>query len=451
MADANDRDLAQFERWYTQAGTPRLVVTAEYDAAARRYTLVLRQQAPEGQDAVGFEPLHLPVRIGLIGEDGRDLELTLAGEQPSGLTERVFELTEAEQTLVFEGVAECPVPSINRGFSAPVVVELEQSEAELAFQFANDNDAFNRWEAGQRLFGGWILEAAATLERGGEPEVPSMLVEAFRAVLTDPELDGSMRSLAMALPSELELAQKQSVVRPDELREARLALRRALAEACRSELDALWVANAPSGAYAADQAAIARRRVANAALACASADGDPAWLERAWEHFRSADNMTDSQTALAILCQHDVPRREEALAAFYERWREEPNVLNKWFSLQSTSILPGAAARVSLLLEHPDFSWTNPNRVRAGLSAFAASNLAGFHTADGSGYRLVADAVLRLQAQNPQLASRVVSAFNQWRRFDEGRQDAMRSELERIAAVEDLSKDVFEIVSRALA
>jgi aminopeptidase N len=452
MADANGRDLAQFERWYTQAGTPRLVVTAEHDAGQARYTLTVRQEAPKGQAAEGFEPLHLPLALGLIGPDGSDLPLRLSGEShASSGADRVFELTDRETRLVFEGVAERPIPSLLRRFSAPAIVEFDYTDDELAFLFANDTDAFNRWEAGQRLFRRALLAMSEAARSEVAMEVPQGLVEAWRAVLVDPSLDGSMRALAMALPPLVELAQEPEVVHPDALFEAREHLRGALAVACRDELRALWEANRPTGPFAADQAAIARRRAANAALAAAAADGDAGWIKRAAEHFQAADNMTDAQTALGILCQHDHPARDAALAEFHERWKGEPNVLNKWFALQAGSTLPGAPARVAALLEHEDFVWTNPNRVRSVLGPFANLNLSGFHAADGSGYRLVADAVIRLQAVNPQIAARVASAFNQWKRYDERRQGLMRTELERIHATEGLSKDVFEIVERALA
>ncbi|MEO0649183.1 MAG: aminopeptidase N [Planctomycetota bacterium] len=451
MADANGRDLTQFERWYSQAGTPRLVVNGEHDAARARFTLRIRQQVPEGQPEGDFLPLHVPLRLGLLGPDGTDLPLAFEGEDPtSAPRERLIELTDAETTLTFVGLAAAPVASLNRGFAAPVIVEYERRPENLAFQFANDSDAFNRWDAGQRLFGDWVLGAAEAIEGGAEPAVPAPIVEAFRAVVSDPGLDGSMRSLAMMVPSEGELAQRQEVIRPDSLRAARQLLRRTLARECRAELGRLWEANRPDGPYRATQEAIARRRAANAALGCAAFDGDERWLGIAAEHYRAADNMTDAQTALAILCQHDVPARTQALDDFYAKWKGEPNVLNKWFSLQSTSTLPGAAERVAALLEHPDFAWTNPNRVRSVVAAFAVTNLAGFHAANGSGYRLLSDAVLRLQDANPQIASRLVSSFNQWRRFDDARQAAMQAELERIAGVDGLSKDVFEIVQRAL-
>ncbi len=455
MADANGRDLDQFERWYMQAGTPRLVATTAWDADGGTFALTLRQEAPAGQDADEFVAMHIPVRMGLIGADGADLPLVLEGEAADGAPiERVLELDQHEQTFTFTGLAGLeaePAPSLLRAFSAPVTVELEEDDARLAFRLAHDTDSFNRWDAGQRLYGGAILDGAAAIAAGGDAEVSPTLVEAFRAVVTDERLDGSMRALAMSLPSELELAQKMEPVDPDALYQARKTVRRVLTEGCRDELAAIWAQSKPEGAYEADRASINRRREANAALAYLASLEDDEWTAAAAAHFDAADNMTDSQAALMVLSQLDGPARTSALASFYERWNGEPLVLDKWFSIQALSGEPGAPARVAELLGHDDFNWRNPNRVRSVLGAFAMSNHAGFHEADGSGYRVVADAVIELQDANPQIASRLAGAFNQWKRYDADRQTLMRAELERIAAVDGLSKDVFEIVHRALA
>jgi aminopeptidase N len=455
MADANGRDLEQFERWYMQAGTPRLVATTAWDADAGTFAVTLRQEVPAGQDADSFVAMHIPVRMGLIGADGADLPLVLDGEDADGApTERVLELAEREQTFTFTGLAgldATPVPSLLRAFSAPVTLELEEDDARLAFRLAHDADSFNRWDAGQRLYGGAILGGAAAIAAGGEAEVSATLVDAFRAVVTDERLDGSMRALAMSLPSELELAQRMDPVDPDALQQARKTVRRGLTEGCRAELAALWTQSKPEGAYEADRASIDRRREANAALAFLASLEDDEWTATAAAHFDGADNMTDSQSALMVLSQLDGPARESALSSFYERWKGEPLVLDKWFSIQALSGEPGAPERVADLLGHDDFNWRNPNRVRSVLGAFAMSNHAGFHAADGSGYRVVADAVIELQDANPQIASRLAGAFNQWKRYDADRQALMRAELERIAAVDGLSKDVFEIVHRALA
>jgi aminopeptidase N len=448
LADANGRDFAQFERWYSQAGTPRLAVTAAYDGARRSYRLTFRQEAPAGQDPRRFRALHLPVGVGLLGPDGADLPLVLAGEDPArAVRSRVLELTDREQSFEFQGLAARPVPSLLRGFSAPVLLDFELSDADLAFLFAHDADPFQRWEAGQRLY------RRAILSRLGQPDRPleRELVEAFRAVLCAPGIDDSFRALALALPSELELAQALEVVDPEALHAARRAVREGLTRACAAELGELWESRRPNGPYQNHRAAIDQRRLANMVLACLCAPGDPRWLAAAAAHFDAADNMTDAQAALGILAQHDVPERSRALVAFQNRWKQDNLVLDKWYTAQATSCLPATPARVRALLEAPDFLWSNPNRVRALVMAFASSNHVAFHARDGAGYRLVADAVLRLQGANPQIAARLAGAFNQWRRYEPGRRAAMGRELERIAAQEGLSKDVFEIVTRALA
>ncbi len=452
MADANGRDLSQFERWYTQNGTPVVRATCAYDRASQSYSVTLAQQAPKQHDGT-FEPMHIPVRFGLLGHDGKDLALRDASGATA--TEHVLELTGNEQTFEFEGVAEQPqgfepVPSLLRRFSAPVILEHAASEAQLAFRMAHDSDAFNRWEAGQELFTQEILRLTAAARAGEDLAVAEHLLEPFRRTVTDAELDGSSRALLMGLPSELVLAQRLDEVDPDALHRARRALRQALARGARVELEALYNASAPEGSYRLDRASVARRAARNAALGYLCALEDDAARERAQAQFAAADNMTETSAALACLIDLQGPEAEEALGRFYARWKEEPLVLDKWFTMPSISPRPGAPARVAGLMQHPDFTFTNPNRLRSVVGAFAMANPVGFHDASGDGYRLVADAVLELNRLNPQIAARIVSSFNNWKRYDAGRQALQREQLERIRNSEGLTKDVYEIVTRAL-
>ena len=449
MADANGADLAQFERWYTQNGTPQLDAVGEFDGAAGTYTLTLRQSYP-GAGADDFrQPLHMPVAVGLLDARGADLPLQLAGESAPGATTRVLELREAEQRFVFTGLSEVPVPSVLRGFSAPVRLRLERSRAELAFLMAHDSDSFNRWDAGQTLATQILLELAEASAAGETLSLDETFAEACRRVLCDEALDGSLKAQALSLPSEEELAQMVERVDPDALHAAREFVRRELALALRSELDAAYLAGRPGEPYSNDKASLAARRLKNKALSYLACLPDEEG--RVVRQFEGADNMTDAQAALFLLCDRATPARDAALASFYATWRHDPLVLDKWFSGQALSSNPGAVADVRALLAHEDFKFTNPNRVRSLVGVFGMMNQARFHEASGEGYALLGDVVLELDGINPQVASRMVSCFNQLKRFDAGRQALQRAQLERIAAKEGLSKDVGEIVARALA
>ena len=449
MADANGADLTQFERWYTQNGTPQLDAAGVYDQAAKTYTLTLRQSYA-GAVADDFrQPLHMPVAVGLLSSKGADLPLQLKGEKSPGDTTRILELRAAEQSFVFTGLSEAPVPSVLRGFSAPVRLRLERSRAELAFLMANDSDSFNRWDAGQTLATQILLELAQTAASGGVLELDGTFVEACRQVLGDEALDGSLKAQALSLPSEEELAQAVDVVDPDALHAAAEFVRRELALALRTELDAAYLAGKPGEPYRNDKESLAARRLKNKALSYLACLPDEEG--RVVAQLQGADNMTDAQAALFLLCERATPAREEALASFYARWRHDPLVLDKWFSGQALSGAPDTLARVRALIAHPDFSYTNPNRVRSLIGVFGMMNQVRFHAASGEGYKLLGEVVHELDRINPQVASRMVSCFNQLKRFDVGRQAQQRAQLERIAAKPGLSKDVAEIVARALA
>jgi aminopeptidase N len=342
------------------------------------------------------------------------------------------------------------VPSLLRGFSAPVKLRLARERRELAFLMAHDSDAFNRWDAGQALAQELLLELAQRAARGEPLALDPLLVEAFGRVLDDSRLDGWFRSLALTLPSESVLGQEMELIDVDALHSVREFAIAELARAHREALLATYRAHCDAS-YSKDKGAIDRRRLKNAALRYLTALGTADMLELASEQLRAADNMTDAQAALALLAEHPGPRRDEALASFHRRWRGDPLVLDKWFGVQALCGAPDTCERVIELARHPDFNLHNPNRVRALVGAFASGNQVRFHAPDGRGYAFVADKVLELDPLNPQVAARIVSAFNQWRRFDAARRQLIRAQLERIAATPGLSKDVGEIVGRALA
>jgi aminopeptidase N len=446
MAGANGEDLSGLESWYAQAGTPDLSAEGAWDAASRSYALTLRQSYPEAAEDDARGPVPIPVRMGLLGPAGEDLPLRLAGEPAAGGGERVLLLEEEQQRFVFEDVEVRPTPSLLRDFSAPVKLRVQREREELAFLMGRDRDAFNRWDAGQQLAGELLLAWA-----GGEAQaLDPVFVEAFGRLLADPALDGSLKALALTLPDERVLAQEMRTIDVDALHAAREGAVRELATAHREAFEATFEGSASDDPYRIDKASIDRRRLRNTALRYLCATGEPRWAARANEQFGSADNMTDRQAALRILTDLDVAFRRQALDAFYADWRHDPLMLDKWFTLQAVSSLPDTLERVRSLYEHPDFSLTNPNRVRALVGAFAAGNPVRFHARDGAGYRFLADVTLALDGRNPQVASRMASQFSQWRRYDPGRRDRMQGELERIADTPGLSKDVFEIVGRAL-
>ena len=450
MADANGVDLAQFERWYSQPGTPVLEVRGEHDPSGRLYDLTLRQVLPK-LGAGEPQPLHVPVRVAFLGPDGRELPLRLQGEyKDHTATTRLLELKERERTFRFVDVPARPVVSLLRGFSAPVRLRWERPRGELAFLMAHDSDAFVRWDAGQELAKGVLLELVGAHARGQALRLDPALSDAFGKLLADERQDGSFRALALSLPDELTLAQELDVIDPEAVHAARRFAVRELASAHRGRLLATYRELAERTGTAIDKDSIDARRLKNRALGYLASLEEPETIALAWQQFERARSMTDSEAALAALTWVDCRERELALDAFYRRWKHDPLVLDKWFRLQAVAPQPGTLERVMALAAHPDFTLRNPNRVRSLLGAFSQANPARFHAPDGRGYAFLAERVLALDDLNPQLAARLVSAFNQWKRFEPMRRAAMQAELERIAAHEKLSRDTSEIVARAL-
>jgi aminopeptidase N len=439
MAEANGADLSQLERWYSQAGTPTVRARGHFDDSSSRYSLTLAQSQRTLPDAPEPRPLPIPIRVGLLGADGSELDGT----------SRTLELTEREQTFTFEGITEAPVLSIGRGFSAPIRLDIERAPEELAFLLAHDTDSFSRWEAGQDLAKRILLRLTADAREGRPLVVEPLIVDAFRKVILDESLDGSIKALTLALPSEELVSQELESVDPAAVHEARRTLGRRLGIDLESEWRATYERHA-SGSEAIEKAEVDRRRIKNRSLRYLVALESPETIALASSQFNTASGMTDYEAAFACLVDVDTPETAEAVDAFYARWKDEPLVLDKWFRMQAMSSSPRAFDRVVELSKHPSFTLSNPNRARSLLYAFAAGNPTSFHRPDGAGYRFVTDHVLELDPINPQVASRIVSCFNQWKRYEPGRQSLMRKELERIADVATLSKDVREIVERSL-
>ena len=451
MEDAGGVDLTQFRRWYEQAGTPHLDVATTYDAGSRCYTLTVRQSCAPTPDQPQKLPFHIPLAVGLVGPDGADLPLRLAGEAAALGTTRVLSVTEAEQRFVFEDVPVAPVPSLLRGFSAPVILEYPFDDVALTHLMAHDSDAFNRWEAGQRLALGLLLRGVEAHAAGTSFTVPQSYIDAFGRVLANAGADPAFAAEALSLPSESYVGEQMAVVDPDAIHAVTLQAMRTLAAALRTRLLDTYHAMAVPGSYSPDAAPAGRRALRNLCLGYLMELDDPGIRALCLGQFQGADNMTDTMAALKLLANADCAERVPALAQFHARWKHEALVLDKWFTVQATSRLPATLDDVRRLIVHPDFDLRNPNRVRAVVSAFAHANPVRFHAADGGGYAFVADQVVKLDSLNPQVASRLTRAFDRWRKFDTGHQRHARTALERIRQHPALSRDVTEVVTRALA
>jgi len=405
----------------------------------------VRQSCPATPGQAGKQPFHIPLALGLVGHDGQDLALTLAGESSPGATTRVLDVKAAEQTFVFVDVPSEPVPSLLRGFSAPVELVFDWSDEALTFLMAHDSDSFARWEAGQTFARRLFLTLIEDEAQGRELTLPQGFVAAFRAILKDHAADPAFKSLMLSLPGEAEILEMVAVADPARIHRVRDFVLAQLALQLRAEWREAYEMNL-TREYRPQDAG--RRALKNHALAmlCRLADVWP--LETARDQCMKADNMTDQLGALLALRDHDGEERTDCLDAFSERWERDALVMDKYFSLLASSQIPCTLDHVNSALSHPAFSLKNPNKARALLGAFAR-NMLHFHAADGSGYRFLAEQVLALDAINPQVASRVVQAFNRWKKLEPGRQALMKAELERLAAAE-LSRDVFEIVSKNL-
>lgn len=451
MADAGKVDLTQFRRWYSQAGTPLLAAEGNFDAASGTFTLTIRQSCPPTPGQPEKEPLLIPLAMGLLGQDGSELPCTLAGEAVAGPKTRLLTLRQAEERFTFSGLAAKPVPALLRGFSAPVKLSYPYEHDEFVRLLTHESDPFCRWEAGQQLAGGILLGLAADQRAGRELHLDTGFIAAFESLLTGGCADCAFLAELLTLPSEAYLAEQQAVVDPEALHVARQFVRRTLALSLQNEFLAVRAECLSRLPYGVADGRAGQRRLANLCLAYLMTLGEPSVIDLCMTQFREADNMTDVMGALSPLASCDCPERDEALAVFYERWRDDRQVVDKWFTLQATSSLPGTIAEVRALLEHPAFELTNPNRFRALVGAFAMANPVRFHAADGSGYRLLGDQLCRLIPLNPQVSARMAAPLTRWRRFDPARQALMRAELERLRALPDLPRDVYEVVEKSLA
>lgn len=445
MEDANGIDLTLFKRWYKQAGTPVVKVASSYDAAKQQLTLTLRQYTPDTPGQTDKLPLWIPVQLGLIDSQGRDMDIQV--EPKSAWTEasQVLHFTEAEQTFVFANVKEQPRLSLFRDFSAPVKVEFEQSADDLLFLLQNDSDGFNRWDAGQCLMLQWIASAQA-----GQFELPAAARTVLANLIADERLDPAMVAYLLNLPSEAYIAEFSAQIDPVAIHQARKTVQQAIAAALVNEFAACYKRLHSTAPYQPVSADMAKRALKNLALSYwvkASAEG----VAAAQAQYQQADNMTDQMAALvALVNSNERALAQQLLAEFYSRWKQDALVVNQWLAVQAGSAQFGTVDAIKALQEHEAFDWRNPNKVRSVISAFANQSLLNFHNADGSGYVLLADAVLKLNSANPQIAARLLAPLTRWRRLVPSQGVQMKAQLQRILDQGNLSKDVYEVVSKSL-
>ncbi|MEX1031778.1 MAG: aminopeptidase N [Cellvibrionaceae bacterium] len=458
MEDASGRDLSQFKRWYTQAGTPRLSVTDDYDAQQQTYSLTIRQCSPETPGQQEKLPLHIPVTMGLLGSEG-EMPLSLEGDTEVPGTERVLELTDPEQRFVFIGVTEKPVPSLLRNFSAPVRLDYNYSSDDLLTLMRHDSDGFCRWDASQLLATRIIHDVMAVYPQLDSAKVDARLLEVFGQLLEgarsqDVQLDPAMLALMLRLPSEAYLSEIADCIEVDAIHHGRNKVREAIAQQLREELTTLYHGLNTTEAYQANAEQIARRSLKNVALGYLALLNDEAGLNLCLQQYEAADNMTDRLAALTAIVNSDNPQAEnrgrECLDIFYQNYQQEALAVDQWLSIQAACQKAEGLERVKALLKHPSFHLTNPNKVRALIGVFCNQNLVNFHREDGSGYAFLGEQIGLLNSINPQIAARLLTPLTRWRKYDPTRQTLMKAELEKLQAMKNLSKDVFEVVNKSL-
>lgn len=439
MQDASDIDLEQFRQWYSQSGTPRLQVSDRYDESKQQYVLTVSQQNPDSSGQLR-PALHIPLRVGLLDASGQNLELTQGRVETDGSA--VLDLTDTEHSFEFNNISAKPIPSLLRGFSAPVILDYEYDNETLAFLLANDTDSFNRWEAGQRL----ANRVIAKIMQNKNDAVPNFFVEAFAPLLDDDKLDAGIKAIVLDMPGIKTISNNAITIDIHSIDAALRKVKIALANRYQS-LFTDWVKASIDPNQSLN---IGQRSLSNTALALLSHLPGEQWVPMALSQYDNASNMTDRVAALSVLCNESDDIRGRCIEDFYKRWSSHKLVVDKWFSLQASAQRESVISDVIRLTEHEAFDYSNPNRYRSLIGTFAAGNQVYFHSANGAGYRLVMDNVIRLDSTNPQVAARLVAPFLQWRRFIEPQQSLMRDSLEQIAAQQNLSPDVYEIVTRAL-
>ena len=452
IEDANDVDLSQFKRWYSQAGTPELKLRGHYDVISNTYSLHVEQSCPQTPDELEKEAFHIPLAVGLLDQQGLPLLLQLEGEERAYKDfTRVLTLNESSQTFTFINIESEPVPSLLRGFSAPVKLDIPRSNTELEFLMANDSDSFNRWDAGQTLLINTLLALVNNVQLQQPLNIHKGLIEQFSAILTNIKMDPALIAKMLTLPSENYLAAQMSVADVDAIHTARQFLKNSLAHRLKQEFSDVYQQQNSTGKYQFNSDDMAKRSLKNLCLSYLVATDDPLQTQRCLKQMKQSDNMTDTISGLVALANQAGPEGEHALRAFYEQWKHDRLVVDKWLTVQAQSSLPDTLIRIKGLMKHPAFNIKNPNNVRALIGQFCRNNPINFHAKDGSGYQFLVEQIIILNKLNPQVASRMLGALNSWRQYDASRQVLMKKALSDIANQKDLSPDVYEIVTKYLA
>ncbi len=451
MEDANDIDLSLFQHWYSQAGTPVLDVKTTFNEKEKTFKLKIKQSCPDTSGQINKKPFHIPLQVGLLNKEGVDLLLEQEGDtSTSASTIKTLEVKKEIETFTFLNINDKPMLSLNRGFTSPVKIAVQQSNDDLAFLFAHDSDEFNRWEAGQSLAMNTLLGLVENIKNNKSLSIEDNVINAFRNTLLHPDLDKALIAQALTLPSESYLADQCDVVDVDAIHQARTFMRNELAKALKDELENIYQQGQSNAEYLFDADEMARRDLNHICLSYLMCLQEDETINSCMTTIEAANNMTEVLSALSILSHYDNASRQQALDSFYDKWKHDAQVVEKWFAIQAASDLPDILEKVKNLMQHEAFTLTNPNKVRSLIGRFCAGNIAHFHAADGSGYKFLADQVLALDSMNPQIAARLIQSMSRWRRYDEKRQGLMKTQLERIVGHKGLSKDVYEITSRSL-
>jgi aminopeptidase N len=458
MADASGKDFSQFKYWYSQSGTPQVEVTASYDASAKTYTLHMVQTCPPTPGQTEKKPYLIPIKVSLLGAAGA-LPLALRNTQPdletSDNTEIVLQLTQPQQDFVFENIGERAVPSLLRGFSAPVKLNFPYCRDDLTFLIQNDNDGFSRWEACNKLAVKIMLEQVENFKVGNNLQTDQRLLTTYKNILIDVSLDPAMVALMLTLPSEAYLSELSEVIYPLHIHHVRHSIKTFIAEQLQTELVETYHRNKVVGDYDPNSEQIAKRSLRNVCLSYLSLLEDPAIAQLCTEQLNNSDNMTDEMAALVAIVHSPAVvyenLRDSVLADFYQRWQKESLVINQWLQVQATAPASDALVNIHKLIDSDFFEWSNPNKIRAVVGAFCGANAVNFHQLGGHGHQLLRDVVIRLNKKNPQIAARILAPLTRWRQFEPEVSTSMNSCLQEIFSQQSLSKDVFEVVAKSLA
>jgi aminopeptidase N len=464
MADANGRDFNQFERWYSQAGTPHVHVESQYDSIKHTFTVHLQQTCESDKNQKEKSPFHIPIALGLLDEEGKEISLLLQSAEKKSTKNNeksqekfpktiVLELLEKQKSFTFTGIKTQPTLSILRNFSSPIIVDIDYSDDQLVHLLAYDTDPFCRWEAGQRLMMRRLVKLTQSIQTGDALSLDTLLIEALRKILNDQQLDAAFRELMLTLPSEIMIAEEMDVVDPQSIHQARLWMRRCLATHLKADFINAYQDNLTLGKYSPDAISSGKRALKNCALHYLQEWDDISTFDLAYSQYSDAENMTDRMAALTAMMHRtqcvDESKKVEVLQHFYQEFINEPLVIDKWFTVQATASTANVK-RIRQLMKHPEFNLHNPNRARSILFAFCNANPAQFHAHDGSGYVLWAENVIALNKLNPQVAARLARSLDRWKRYSLHLQTMMKNALNKVASTKNCSKDVLEVVNKAL-